>query len=81
MDAALDRILAHDVAGFAAPWAPDGTMTLPFAAPGSPRAEYTLRYVAVVTVGPEGITGHRDCWSPLEVQQVFGRTGLAEAAR
>lgn len=44
-------------------------------------AEYTLRYVAVVTVGPEGITGYRDHWSPLEVQQVLGRTGLAEAAR
>lgn len=133
VDAALDRILAHDMAGFAALWAPDSTMTFPFAAPGSPRelagrdaiaayvagyndlllptavvdevrhttgdpdtlvvefavrgtvvatgAEYTLRYVAVVTVGPEGITGYRDHWSPLEVQQVLGRTGLAEATR
>ncbi|WP_224388782.1 nuclear transport factor 2 family protein [Pseudonocardia sp. ICBG1293] len=133
VDAALDRILAHDMAGLAALWAPDGTMTFPFAAPGSPRAlagrdavaaygagyndlllpaavvdevrhttgdpdtlvvefavrgtvvasgaDYTLRYVAVVTVGPEGITAYRDYWSPLEIQQVLGRTGLAETTR
>ncbi|ALE85704.1 nuclear transport factor 2 family protein [Pseudonocardia sp. HH130629-09] len=133
VDAVLDRVLAHDMAGFAALWAPDGTMTFPFVAPGSPRAlagrdavaayvagynelllpaavtdevrhttgdpdtlvvefavrgtvvatgtDYTLRYVAVVTVGPDGITGYRDHWSPLEAQQVLGRTGLVEAAR
>ncbi|MBN9736323.1 MULTISPECIES: nuclear transport factor 2 family protein [unclassified Pseudonocardia] len=133
MDAALDRILDHDMAGFAALWAPGGTMDFPFAAAGSPshldgrdavaryvdgyndlllpgsvvaqtRHEttdpdtlvveftvegrivasgepYTIGYVAVVTVGPEGITGYRDYWSPLAVQDTLGRTGLAEPTR
>ena len=31
--------------------------------------------------GDQVITGYRDHWSPLEVQQVLGRTGLAEATR
>lgn len=35
VDGALDRILAHDMPGFAALWAPDGTMTFPFAQPGT----------------------------------------------
>lgn len=36
VDALLSRILAHDMAGFAALWAPDGTMDFPFATAESP---------------------------------------------
>ena len=123
-DRALDLLLTHDMAGFAALWAPAGTMEFPFAAPGAPArldgrdevaaylagytdlvrpravveqtrhdtadpdtivvefavagtatasgAEYVLRYVAVVTVGAEGITAYRDHWSPAAAQEIVG---------
>jgi uncharacterized protein len=127
---ALERVLAHDMAGFAALWAPDGTMIFPFAAPGSterldgraavaayvegyplrPAAlteqtwhdtgdpdtvvlefamagtvpatgkGYALRYVAIVTVGDEGITSYRDYWSPAHAVDVLGVPGLAEVS-
>jgi uncharacterized protein len=35
LDAALKHVLDHDMAAFAALWAPDGAMTFPFAAPGT----------------------------------------------
>jgi uncharacterized protein len=36
LDRALELLLAHDMTGFAALWAPDGTAEFPFAPPGSP---------------------------------------------
>ncbi|WP_328603933.1 nuclear transport factor 2 family protein [Amycolatopsis sp. NBC_00345] len=37
VDRALDRLLAHDMAGFANLWAEDGVLEFPFASPGYPR--------------------------------------------
>ncbi len=34
VDRLLEAVLAHDMAAFAAEWAPDGTMDFPFAPPG-----------------------------------------------
>lgn len=120
------------MAGFAALWAPDGTMSFPFAAPGLPElldgreavadyvagyhdvllpgalaeqtwhdagdpdtvvlefamsgtvvatgSSYTLRYVSVITVGDDGITGYRDCWSPAHAADVLGAPGLTATA-
>lgn len=56
VDALLDRVLAHDMAGFAALWAPDGTMEFPFATAGSPArldgreavADYVAGYNEIV---------------------------------
>jgi uncharacterized protein len=36
VDRALDRLLAHDMAGFANLWAEDGVLEFPFASPGYP---------------------------------------------
>jgi uncharacterized protein len=124
VDRALERLLAHDMAGFAALWAPDGTADFPFAPPGAPThldgpdqvaaylatytdvvspgriAEqrrhdtldpdtlvvefavdgtvvatgepYTLRYVAVVTVGEHGVLSYRDYWNPLALAEIGG---------
>lgn len=33
---------------------------------------YRLGYVAVITVGPEGITSYRDYWSPAAAAEVLG---------
>lgn len=37
VDRLHERLLAHDMLGFANQWAPDGTMEFPFAPPGWPR--------------------------------------------
>ena len=126
LDRALDLLLAHDMAGFAQLWAPDGTMEFPFAAAGQParldgrsavadylsgytemldvraivsevrhqtgdpstvilefevdgvavaaQKPYRMRYVAVVTVGADGIENYRDYWSPLAAAEVLGGT-------
>jgi ketosteroid isomerase-like protein len=37
VDRAMDRLLAHDMAGFAGLWAVDGTMEFPFAPDGYPQ--------------------------------------------
>lgn len=124
---AIDRLqqalLAHDMSAFADQWAPDGTMSFPFAPPGWPElagrdavpeylANYTdtvdvravtrmvrhdtadpdtvilewavsgvvvktgkpydIDYVAVITVGPDGIVTYRDYWNPLAVASALG---------
>ncbi|MEE1938996.1 nuclear transport factor 2 family protein [Streptomyces sp. TRM 70361] len=49
VDRLVDRLLAHDMAGFAELWAPDGTADFPFAPPGWPRPrgrEEVRAYVA-----------------------------------
>jgi ketosteroid isomerase-like protein len=129
--ATFDRLqaalLAHDMDAFANDWAPDGTMTFPFAPPGWPQLTgreaiheylagftdsvdihgirhqtrydtsnpdtilvewgvagvalssgrpYDIDYVAIVTVGAEGITAYRDYWSPLAAGTALG--GLDE---
>lgn len=113
-DRAMQLLLEHDMSGFAALWAPNGTMTFPFASGEQPKrldgraavAEYlryytdlvdirevsvdtlhhtddpdtlvveftasgvvvatglpyTLPYIAVITVGENGITSYRDYW-------------------
>ncbi|GAB2622318.1 nuclear transport factor 2 family protein [Streptomyces capparidis] len=139
VDALQERLLAHDMAGFADLWAPDGVMEFPFAPPGwaapSCREEvrahlrdytdhvdirairhekrhetgdpdtlilewgvdgvalgtgrrYLIDYVAVITVGAEGVTRYRDYWNPLAAGHVLGNldamveavTGGTEAA-
>ncbi|MFC5062483.1 nuclear transport factor 2 family protein [Actinomycetospora atypica] len=128
IDRLLERLLDHDMAGFAAEWAPDGTMDFPFAPTGAPThlegrdavAEYVagyntvlaprrvvdrrlhgtddpgtvvaefavagdvvptgepyeMRYIAVITVGPDGITSYRDYWNPAALPAT-GRDGKA----
>lgn len=128
---AIDRLqqalLDHDMSAFADEWAPDGTMSFPFAPPGWPQLDgrdavrgylanytdtvdvqaitrqtrhdtadpdtvilewavsgraiatgnpYDLAYVAVITVGADGITGYRDYWNPLAAGTALG--GLDE---
>jgi ketosteroid isomerase-like protein len=129
--AAIDRLqralLDHDMSAFADEWAPDGTMSFPFAPPGWPELDgrdavraylsdytntvdikaisretrhdtadpdtvilewavsgralktgrpYDIAYVAVITVGGDGITAYRDYWSPLAAGAALG--GLDE---
>jgi ketosteroid isomerase-like protein len=58
VDRALDRLLAHDMAGFANLWAEDGVLEFPFAPPGYPRrlegraaiAEYLRGYPDLVDI-------------------------------
>ena len=61
IDAALDRVLAHDMAGFAALWAPDGTMTFPVAAAGT--TEHVAGRDAVTTY----LSGYNDLLLPSEL--------------
>jgi ketosteroid isomerase-like protein len=61
IDAALDRVLAHDMAGFAALWAPDGTMSFPFAAPG------TTEQVAGRDAVTAHLAGYNDLLLPGEI--------------
>ncbi|GAB3745164.1 nuclear transport factor 2 family protein [Amycolatopsis oliviviridis] len=61
IDAALDRVLAHDMAGFAALWAPDGTMSFPFAAPG------TIDHVAGRDSVATHLSGYNDLLLPGEI--------------
>jgi ketosteroid isomerase-like protein len=125
--AVIDRLhaalLAHDMDAFADEWAPDGTMTFPFAPPGWPRLRgrdeirgylaaytdlvdiraishqtrhdtadpdtvivewgvtgvalktgrpYDIDYVAVITVGRDGIVAYRDYWNPLAAGVALG---------
>lgn len=123
IDRLKEALLAHDMAAFADQWAPDGTMSFPFAPPGWPElvgreavrayvADYTatvdvhavtrmtrhdttdpdtvilewavagvavktglpydIAYVAVITVGPDGIVDYRDYWNPLAVASALG---------
>lgn len=127
IDRLQSALLSHDMAAFADEWAPDGTMTFPFAPPGWPSlagreavrgylADYTetfdvrtitrqirhdtadpgtvilewgvsglarrtgkpydLDYVAVITVGTEGVLAYRDYWNPLAAGTALG--GLDE---
>lgn len=129
-DRLIERLLTHDMNGFADLWAPDGTMDFPFAPPGWPQlrsredvrayvADYTgmadlqavthqrrhetsdpdtlivewgvdgtavatgrpyrIDYVAVLTVGEQGIEVYRDYWSALALGHVVGE--LDEMAR
>ncbi|HZG05405.1 MAG TPA: nuclear transport factor 2 family protein [Streptomyces sp.] len=124
VDRLQDRLLAHDMDGFADLWAPDGTMDFPFAPPGWPRPRgreevraylrdytdhvdlraithqkrhetgdpdtlvlewgvdgtalatgrpYRIDYVAVITVGEQGVVSYRDYWSPLAAGHALGR--------
>lgn len=61
IDAALDRVLAHDMAGFAALWAPDGTMSFPFAAPG------TTEHLAGRDAVTAYLSGYNDLLLPGEI--------------
>ena len=125
--ATVDRLqaalLRHDMDAFADEWAPDGTMTFPFAPPGWPRLgnrdevrgylagypeivdvraishqtrhdtadpdtvivewgvtgvacktgrAYDIDYVAVITVGTEGIVTYRDYWNALAAGAALG---------
>lgn len=126
IDRALELLVAHDMEGFAALWAPGGTMEFPFAAAGQParldgrsavadylsgytemldvraiasqtrhqtgdpstvivefevdgvavaaQKPYRMRYIAVITVGADGIENYRDYWSPLAAAEVLGET-------
>ncbi|MGW4206312.1 nuclear transport factor 2 family protein [Streptomyces sp. NPDC004726] len=124
VDQLHERLLAHDMMGFADLWAPEGTMDFPFAPPGwaAPRSRAEVReyvrdynksidprairhqtrhetgdpdtlivewgvdavavaaqkpfpidYVAVITVGEEGITSYRDYWNALGAGIALGR--------
>jgi uncharacterized protein len=131
VDRALERLFAQDMTGFAALWAPDGTMDFPFAPAGAPahlegpdevaaylanytdvvtperlvdevrhdtldpdtlvvefavggtvvatREPYRVRYVAVVSVGENGVRAYRDYWNPLAMAEINGSSG--EGAR
>lgn len=35
---------------------------------------YRMRYIAVITVGADGIENYRDYWSPLAAAEVLGET-------
>ncbi|MGE2716740.1 nuclear transport factor 2 family protein [Mycolicibacterium litorale] len=123
IDRLQQALLAHDMSAFADQWAPDGTMSFPFAPPGWPElagreavrgyvADYTdtvdvhditrmtrhdttdpdtvilewavtgvvvktgkpydIAYVAVITVGPDGIVAYRDYWNPLAIATALG---------
>ncbi|WP_193047553.1 nuclear transport factor 2 family protein [Mycolicibacterium baixiangningiae] len=123
IDRLQETLLAHDMSAFADQWAPDGTLSFPFAPPGWPElrgreevrgylADYTdnvdvraitrmtrhdstdpdtvilewavtgvavktgkpyeIAYVAVITVGPDGILTYRDYWNPLVAGAALG---------
>jgi uncharacterized protein len=123
IDALQAALLAHDMDAFADQWAPNGSMTFPFAPPGWPRLDgreavreyltgytdnfdirgirhqirhdttnpdtvivefgvtgfalktgrpYEMDYVAIITVGAEGITAYRDYWNALAAAAATG---------
>ncbi|KUI40372.1 nuclear transport factor 2 family protein [Mycobacterium sp. GA-2829] len=131
IDRLTKALLAHDMSAFADQWAPDGTMSFPFAPPGWPApvgreavraylADYTdtvdvravtrmtrhdttdpdtvilewavtgvavktglpydIAYVAVITVGPDGIVAYRDYWNPLAAAAALGGVDEMRAA-
>ena len=132
-DRAVRLLLDHDMAGFAGLWAPNGTMTFPFASGEQPTrldgraavAEdlrdytdlvdirevsldalhhtddadtvvvefaasgvvvatgrpYRLPYVAVITVGEDGITGYRDYWDLDVIASSLGTAPASPAGR
>lgn len=131
IDRLIDRLLAHDMDGFADQWAPSGVMEFPFAPPGWPAPHgreqvrshlsgytsmvdirevahqvrhdtadpatvivewgvdgiaratarrYRMDYVAVVTVGPEGIERYRDYWNSLALGYLTGAVDSMVAA-
>jgi ketosteroid isomerase-like protein len=123
IDGLQAALLAHDMDAFADEWAPNGSMTFPFAPPGWPRLNsreavrqylagytdnvdirgirhqtrhdttdpdtvivewgvtgialktgrpYDIDYVAIVTVGADGITAYRDYWNALAAGAAMG---------
>ncbi|OZM80770.1 hypothetical protein CFP66_18655 [Pseudonocardia sp. MH-G8] len=61
IDSALELVLAHDMAGFAALWATEGSMTFPFAAPGAPERLDGRAAVAAY------LAGYNDLLLPTEI--------------
>lgn len=41
---------------------------------------FTMPYIAVISVGPEGIESYRDYWSPLKAAEAIGTTDLRDRA-
>lgn len=132
IDRALHLLVAHDMAGFADLWAPEGSIEFPFAAPGFPPridgragiaeylAHYTeivdvreiahqqrhettdpdtvilefettgfavqsgspfrMRYIAVITIGDDGIVTYRDYWSPMAAAEALDAPDLRDAS-
>ena len=37
---------------------------------------FTMPYIAVITVGPEGISSYRDYWSPMKAAEIVGSVDL-----
>jgi ketosteroid isomerase-like protein len=84
MDRLVAALLAHDMDAFADEWAPDGTMTFPFAPPGWPQPRgredvraYLSGYPDAVDV--RGIThqNRHDTTDPDTVVVEWGVTGIA----
>ncbi|CDO06374.1 hypothetical protein C1S82_20510 [Mycolicibacterium cosmeticum] len=84
MDRLVAALLAHDMDAFADEWAPDGTMTFPFAPPGWPHLRgredvraYLSGYPEVVDI--RGITHQtrHDTTDPDTVVVEWGVTGIA----
>jgi len=87
IETALERVLAHDMAGFADLWAPEGTMSFPFAAPGSPERLEGRAAVAAYVAGyndlllPSALTEQtwHDTGDPDTVVLEFAMEGTAAA--
>lgn len=84
IDRLQEALLAHDMAAFADQWAPDGTMTFPFAPPGWPELhgrDAVRRYLADYTdnVDIQAITRmtRHDTTDPDTVIVEWAVTGVA----
>lgn len=65
VDRALERLLAHDMAGFADLWAEDGVLEFPFASPGYPRRLEGRAAIA------EYLRGYPDL---LDIREIIAKT-------
>ena len=88
IDRALALLLDHDMTGFAALWAPAGTITFPFAAPGYPTeivgrtaiTEYLAGYTELFDVREVAAQTRHHTLDPRTVVVEFEIAGVVVAA-